>query len=701
MIRNFTILLFVLLFSFSFMYAKDKKINKKLHQEKRSSYTTLKTFHEPAEAVYNNDNNVSSNSSSINNGRLLTKSSNGYTHVLIDSSRNGYGWLYAHTRPIDLFCGIDAYGQDVEFVLVGYRQYITSSTATGIIGATTIDVANGLNGAPTYRHVELNQDLYEGTIGGRYPGVVALERPFIVFNQYISGDANTTPAISSPYIKTDYGSYGVYGGAFTPSYKMDQGYTHHDCPDGNRLWNGPVSIVKDNSDIYHYLGVYNNWFLDSEGIDNDYAIMNASSSDPLSGWTIDTDPVVINPQVVSYVHPGVAMNSSGFGVIAGAGHLGYHEGTSWLFVKIRITYQTTEDYGETWSDPDTVSFGDLGFPLYHNPIDSLITYWEIQGTDTVEVSYDGPTFMGSNFDMDVIVDENNNIYVAFNSLWGMPGEEGWYPYYHYSGLFVAKKRPGQAWEAARISYNNGIYKGDENIAGMSDYFFDSEIDLAMDESGNLYAAWLDRRRTEVELGEKPRYNINADLDYKTDIYSSCSSDGGLTWLDSTINITNSPSLDEYELKMSPHAKSESNNGAIYVAYSLVDPNSEPRQGGDDIYIDRVNRVWVAEATSFPVITAIEDNSKKTILKTFTLYQNYPNPFNPCTKIEFVPVKSGQAKLDVYSISGEKVAQLYNGYAKAGKKYTFDFDGSRLASGVYFYRLKIGTKVEVKKMALIK
>ncbi|MBE9481497.1 MAG: hypothetical protein IMY69_07375, partial [Bacteroidetes bacterium] len=220
MIRNFTILLFVLLFSFSFMYAKDKKINKKLHQEKRSNYTILKTIHEPAEAVYNNDNNVSSNSSSMNKGRLITKTANGYTHVLIDSSRNGYGWLNSSIRSIDRFCGIDAFDQDVDFLLLAYRQYITSSPATGIIGATTIDVANGLNGAPTYRHVELNQDLYEGTIGGRYPGVVALERPFIAFNQYISGDANTTPAISSPYLKTDYGSYGVYGGAFTPSRKM-------------------------------------------------------------------------------------------------------------------------------------------------------------------------------------------------------------------------------------------------------------------------------------------------------------------------------------------------------------------------------------------------------------------------------------------------------------------------------------------------
>lgn len=707
MIRNFTILLFVLLFSFSFMYAKDKKINKKPHQEKRSSYTTLKTFHEPAEAVYNNDNNVSSNSSSINKGQLITKTSNGYTHVLIDSSRNGYGWLNTSIRSIDRFCGIDAFDQDVDFLLLGYRQYITSSPATGIIGATTIDVANGLNGALTYRHVELNQVLLsEGTIGGRYPGVVALERPFIAFNQYISGDANTTPAISSPYLKTEYGSYGVYGGAFTPSRKMDQGYTHHDSPDGNRLWNGPVSIVKDAGEVYHYAAVYANWYLDSEIagnpnlVKNDYAIMNASSSDPTSGWTIATDPVLIDPSVFTFVSPAIDMNSSGFGVVASTGHAGFHEGNSYMYEELRIVFQTTTDYGATWSDAREVSWAELGIPTQITADDSLF-YWDIQGPDTVLVQYIGRAFVGTNFDMDVIVSEDNNIYVGWNCLWGRPGDSGWYPDYRGSGVYVAVSNDaGASFEARRIAINNGFFEGDSIIPGMPSTFFESEIDLAMDETGNLYAAWLDRPDSVVELAEKPRYGTG-DLEYKTDVFAARSLNGGVNWGE-RINVTNSVSLDEYEFKLAKSAASK-NNGTIYAAYCLVDPNSEPFQGGDDNYTDRVNRIWVSEAYDFPEDTtvAIEDDIKTQTLKSFALKQNYPNPFNPGTKIEFVPIKSGQAKLDVYSISGEKVAQLYNGYAKAGKKYAFDFDGSRLASGIYFYRLKIGTKVEVKKMALIK
>ena len=59
MARNFTILLFVFLFSFSLVYAKDRNINKQLHQEKQSSCKTLKVFTEPVQEVYNNDVDIS------------------------------------------------------------------------------------------------------------------------------------------------------------------------------------------------------------------------------------------------------------------------------------------------------------------------------------------------------------------------------------------------------------------------------------------------------------------------------------------------------------------------------------------------------------------------------------------------------------------------------------------------------------------
>ncbi|MGE5436165.1 MAG: T9SS type A sorting domain-containing protein [Syntrophothermus sp.] len=85
---------------------------------------------------------------------------------------------------------------------------------------------------------------------------------------------------------------------------------------------------------------------------------------------------------------------------------------------------------------------------------------------------------------------------------------------------------------------------------------------------------------------------------------------------------------------------------------------------------------------------------------FTLSQNYPNPFNPNTTIEFSVVKAGNYNLDVYNVSGEKVASLLNSNLTAGN-HKVNFDASRLTSGIYFYRLSGEGVNLVNKMTLLK
>ncbi len=85
---------------------------------------------------------------------------------------------------------------------------------------------------------------------------------------------------------------------------------------------------------------------------------------------------------------------------------------------------------------------------------------------------------------------------------------------------------------------------------------------------------------------------------------------------------------------------------------------------------------------------------------FTLEQNYPNPFNPSTKIKFEISKPGFVSLKVYDVLGKEVTTLVNEEKQQGT-YEVSFDGSRLSSGIYFYKLKVGTLVSVKKMILSK
>ena len=91
---------------------------------------------------------------------------------------------------------------------------------------------------------------------------------------------------------------------------------------------------------------------------------------------------------------------------------------------------------------------------------------------------------------------------------------------------------------------------------------------------------------------------------------------------------------------------------------------------------------------------------KQLPTVYSLSQNYPNPFNPTTTIEFALPQSSEVNLVVYDISGRVVAELANGKFEAGY-HKLNFDGSNLASGVYFVKLKAGDFVSVNKAMLVK
>ncbi len=658
-------------------------VKRVVNPEQQQSYTTLKT-----------------------NNRLEDKtirpfafhSTHSAFHVEVDSSINGYGWLNPSIK------GIDRYASD-GFLLLGYRDYKIGSEDSGILGAVSLDVSEGLESAQTnddiFQYTELNAAISENTIGARYPGAIALDLPFIHFNQYVSGDANTTPAISHPYVISDYlEGYGFNGGDWTEPHRMDEGYQHHDVTDGNRLWNGPVTIVKDAGGTYHYAAIYSNWFLDSEGQQNDYVVLNASTDDPVfTGWDIDTDPTVVDTNEVTLLSPTIAMNSNGFGVIAGAGNLGQLD--SLFYDTLRITYLTTNDYGVTWSEPAVVSPEEMGIPSYVNAEDSLILYLEYEEDDTTLVSYDGPTKTWIQSDMDAFVGEDNTIYIGANIFWGRPsGKHGIYVSPYYSGQHVAMYDAGtETWSGSQIAFLNGSFEGDEFFEGQFAYFWGSEIDIAMDDQNNLYAAWLDRRRTEIEMGDAPRYVSTIDggqADYKTDIYVSQSVDGGQVWSE-PINVTDTPSKDEYELNMVREVSS-SNGGTVHLAYYIPNITDETPASGD-AYVDYVNHLWVAEASM--MTTEVGENFAQSKPTTFRLEQNYPNPFNPATTIRFTAHNSGDALLEVFNVSGKKIKTLFDGRVIEGKEYRFDFNGNGLASGVYFYRLNLANKTAIRKMALIK
>ena len=79
---------------------------------------------------------------------------------------------------------------------------------------------------------------------------------------------------------------------------------------------------------------------------------------------------------------------------------------------------------------------------------------------------------------------------------------------------------------------------------------------------------------------------------------------------------------------------------------------------------------------------------------------YPNPFNPSTTIAYDLPKAGHISLRVFDLLGREVAVLKDGFVEAGT-YHLMFDGSGLASGIYFARLDAGKFSQTKKLMLLK
>ena len=83
-----------------------------------------------------------------------------------------------------------------------------------------------------------------------------------------------------------------------------------------------------------------------------------------------------------------------------------------------------------------------------------------------------------------------------------------------------------------------------------------------------------------------------------------------------------------------------------------------------------------------------------------LSQNFPNPFNPATTIEYQLPEKGFVTIKIFDMLGKAVATLVNQDKQPGT-YTVEFNASNLASGIYFYQLKVQDFTLTKKMMLLK
>jgi hypothetical protein len=102
----------------------------------------------------------------------------------------------------------------------------------------------------------------------------------------------------------------------------------------------------------------------------------------------------------------------------------------------------------------------------------------------------------------------------------------------------------------------------------------------------------------------------------------------------------------------------------------------------------------------PAGSSVTELPGKAMPTEYILSQNYPNPFNPTTKIEYSIPQSGHVTLKVFNYLGQEMVTLFNNYQEAGN-YVATFDGTKLPSGVYFYRLESNNVSLTKRFVIVK
>jgi hypothetical protein len=105
----------------------------------------------------------------------------------------------------------------------------------------------------------------------------------------------------------------------------------------------------------------------------------------------------------------------------------------------------------------------------------------------------------------------------------------------------------------------------------------------------------------------------------------------------------------------------------------------------------------------PLLTGVGDESGYTP-QSYFLGQNFPNPFNPSTIIPFTLHESGFVTLSIYSIAGQRIQTLINGFMTAGHHTVSwkgeDAAGRSVSAGIYLYQLRMGGKTSARKMLLL-
>ena len=627
-----------------------------------------------------------------------------FSAVLIDSSKNGFGLVSGVTNPIS--------HKDSKFVMA-YRQWIGIEASSGAVGmAYSLD-----NGEAWTTQSNLNA-VSPGVLTGRYPSAIgAGNYPVIAWSEYV-GEASGLESDAKPLFVVDMLGFG--GGYLTSPQLIGTSSN----PEG--LWMGCPDYCEEPNGTGHLNMTFTTWReFDANDVSSHNIYLFRSTS--INSGTISYSGAEKILDAKTYFEEGSADGSTtsdamisiadnGIGYVANVAY--WHAGLDSLVENNAyhtFKFRKTTDYGATWStssfDPDVPYYYVKDSEFDDNIFDIYLPskqYEVVYGTDTTIVdnlngtedavidtlNYPG-LFMG--YDNDLVVDANGGVH--FMCLVIPESEQAGYimPTVHEGCGFyhVYCADPASASATWEVSFVTSMQRTWQFNYGKSDRAWQSffpAMATSKEDPNTIYAVYP---KGDIYLEEDPE-SPGDTLIYKRsyDIFVRRSLDAGKTWQEE-INVTNTPDFDE----ICAHADPDATDDHVYLIYQVPDYSTHTVDNDtlDAVPEDYKNRLYFMNVDYSSLVPR---NSVVDVPASFDLQQNYPNPFNPVTTIAFDIHEAGDYTLDIFNTLGQKVKTLVSDHRAVGH-HEVEFDGSNMASGIYFYSLKGENVTLTRKSVLLK
>lgn len=407
-----------------------------------------------------------------------------------------------------------------------------------------------------------------------------------------------------------------------------------------------------------------------------------------------TDNFIILPPDYAFWPRGEITNQGLFHVIAGRFIMDIYE--------VPMIYNFSQDWGFSWFDWMTVDslYSRMyaiatsritnrtaivrGIPIdpsqesyYDNNVGYYISeYGGIFRFDQLQMitHYENQNIRAG-ADVDLLFDENDYLHVVWNT-YHLPSPDS--NYGNSSALWHWSEETNQISQIAYFPHVScNLSDWDLALAKMS---------LGVDEFNNLFCIWTGYDSTD-----------KSDDNYcNGDIYMAFSSDNGLTWSDHE-NLTNSHTPN------CATGNCDSDSWAT-IAEKVTDYLNityvEDKDAGIAVFWQgdsTLNFIRYLEVPK-PIISGLENETM--IPDKFISLSCHPNPFNAQAAIEFTMTTPGNVDLTIYDITGAEVETFKRSGLEAGR-HSIIWDAKDAASGVYFAKMRAGSKSKSVKMVLIK